>query len=987
MLIQKMSQLPLLKSIPKLIAVDTETENKSGGIEGYSFSYLSKNKKLKGYYIPINHLFGDDEKYVNVNFNSGVKYLEQLVKGRRVVFHNAQFDLTILEEECGIQIPNEMVEDTLLIHWLLDTERLHGLKPIMRDEYGQNVVTYDEARAQSFAEFAKYGSNDSIYTLWLFYKIYPEIKALKNTFDLYRNVEIPNIRPLQDINHRKNFIRIDQKLMKSYYDLIHTEQDAIQSILTEKLGDINYRSTKQLAEKLIEFGYNIPRKPPTSKMIATARLKGEEVVGNYSLDAKQLDKIHKKQGGLILSAILYNRKIEKIENTYVRPIYESLQMVKKGVYVLSGYDIMHTGTRTGRYCVPLESEILTIGGWKKYNEISVGDVVMGFDLTTYSYRWTILEDINVFMDKQPIGRLSVGRLHNKKYQQGFWCTEEHRWIVKNDKVIGFANAGKIPNNMKVLYQPKDVLMPSISDDKYINVSSEEAAIIGWYLTDGNLTKSKGSINPGLAIRLCKKRSIAQLDLLMKKFDGSYTVSKYLMADKQHYSTEYRLSSKVFALILAKYKCVNCFEFILRLNIDARIAMWDAMVEADGSMRRGSKRYDRFVSETNEVKNAGNIFNLLSVSLGKPIHSRNYKIRGQKDFTHYQLLMNDLTKQLHSKWKVERDASVWCPTTSLGTWIVRQGNLISITGNSGHNPNLQNQPRDKIVMKQLLFSELKLCKIIKQRREYISDKEFKQLLKDLKDNKEVEKFIDQYSIDIRKIFIPMPGRKFIGADYSQLELRMIAHLANDKLMCEKFRVGADIHQETADMISARVHRVVPRQDAKPLNFGLIYGLFWTSFAETTGMPKKEAKEVWETYFELFAGVTKFIGVVQKSARESHYVQTILGRRRNMDTVGINEWGDSKKDFMKRKNAENASVSTVVSGSSSDLIKIAMNEIYYKHKNDLDIKLQIHDELLIEVDEDKAEKMLPKIKSIMENAIKLRIPVLVEGKIGDSWRGVH
>ena len=162
MLIQKMSQLPLLKSIPKLIAVDTETENKSGGIEGYSFSYLSKNKKLKGYYIPINHLFGDDEKYVNVNFNSGVKYLEQLVKGRRVVFHNAQFDLTILEEECGIQIPNEMVEDTLLIHWLLDTERLHGLKPIMRDEYGQNVVTYDEARAQSFAEFAKYGSNDSM---------------------------------------------------------------------------------------------------------------------------------------------------------------------------------------------------------------------------------------------------------------------------------------------------------------------------------------------------------------------------------------------------------------------------------------------------------------------------------------------------------------------------------------------------------------------------------------------------------------------------------------------------------------------------------------------------------------------------------------------------------------------------------------------------------------------------------------------------------
>jgi len=656
MLIQRMRELPLLKSIPKLISVDTETENKSGGIEGYSFSYLSKNKKLKGYYVPINHLFEEDERYVNVNFNDGVKYLKQLVKGRRVVFHNAQFDLTILEEECGIKIPNKMIEDTLLIHWLLDTERLHGLKPIMRNEYKQNVITYDEAKAQSFSEFAKYGSNDAVYTLWLFYKIYPEIKKLKNTFNLYRNVEIPNIRPLQDINYKKNFICIDQKLMKSYYNLIHTEQGAIQDILTEKLGDINPRSTKQLAEKLIEFGYDIPRKPPTQRMIIKAKLKGEEAVGNYSLDAGQFYKIHKKQGGLILSAILYNRKIEKVENTYVRPIYESLQMIKKGVYVLSGYDIMHTGTRTGRY-------------------------------------------------------------------------------------------------------------------------------------------------------------------------------------------------------------------------------------------------------------------------------------------------------------------------------------------SGHNPNLQNQPRDKIIMKQLLFNELKNYKIIKHRMKYIDDKDFNQLLKNLKDNKNVEKLINKYSIDIRKIFIPMPGRKFIGADYSQLELRMIAHLSNDKLMCEKFKAGADIHQETADIISTRVNRLITRQDAKPLNFGLIYGLFWTSFAETTGMPQKEAKEVWKTYFELFAGVTKFINVIQKSARESHYVQTLLGRRRNMNTVGINEWGNSKKDFIKRKNAENSSISTVVSGSASDLIKIAMNEIYYKYKKYLDIKLQIHDELLIEVDSDKAEKMLSKVRLIMENAIKLRVPVLVDAKIGNSWRDVH
>ena len=636
MFIQDIKKLPKISVLPKLISIDTETKP-DGSIEGLSFAYRSKKfNKIKGYYIPLQHRFPIGCNYINLEKKQVMEYFQQLVKDRRCIFHNAQFDLTILYKNFNIKIPEKNVEDTLLLHWVINTNRRHGLKEIRRIEYGrEDLIKYKDAKSAGIDSFVLYGENDAIETLALFEDLMEQVKPLKKTYNLYRNYEIPFVKVMQEINYYSNYIRVDEPKLLNFVKLAKKEIDLVNFYLKDALGDINFGSSKQLAKVLIEKGYKLEVKRET---------------GNYILDEGAIERLHKKQGGLVLDLLIYNRGINKLDNTYVSKLYELLEQVDEDVYILSGYKFNPTGTNTGRL-------------------------------------------------------------------------------------------------------------------------------------------------------------------------------------------------------------------------------------------------------------------------------------------------------------------------------------------AGSNPNMQNIPRDKYILRCLLLNELKKLKIVKSKVLFLTDALLDDILDKSKDNKKIAELIDKYSIDMRAVFIPMPNRIFIDADYSQIELRMMAHLSNDPKMVEAYCTeGADFHQATADGINKIVGKeVVTRQSSKTINFFFQYGGYYKTLAKRLGITESVAKLIDSAYNKNFKVRSAFIESIYASARKSKFVQTILGRRQFIPNI-------MSDNFFLRNHDENSCISHVVSGSSADLIKIAMINLY-KYKDLFNIKLQVHDELLIEVDKKNVKKALKIVKYEMENAMKLRVPVLADAKIGTNWRECH
>ena len=238
--------------------------------------------------------------------------------------------------------------------------------------------------------------------------------------------------------------------------------------------------------------------------------------------------------------------------------------------------------------------------------------------------------------------------------------------------------------------------------------------------------------------------------------------------------------------------------------------------------------------------------------------------------------------------------------------------------------------------------------------------------------------------VRQAFIAEKGYKFLSVDYSQIHLRIIAALANDKKMMEAFKKGLDIHRFTASEINnVSIQKVTPqmRFAAKALNFGIIYGMGASSFAESAGISKEKAKEFIAEYLNDFSGVAGYIKKLQEEARQKGYTTTFFGRRRYLPEI-------NSLNHMLRAQAERIAVNMPIQGLEADIIKKAMIEIddwTNKNKYDDSVKmiLQVHDELLFEVKEDFVKKAAEKIVEIMEGVIKLKVPITAEAKIGDNW----
>jgi DNA polymerase-1 len=242
-------------------------------------------------------------------------------------------------------------------------------------------------------------------------------------------------------------------------------------------------------------------------------------------------------------------------------------------------------------------------------------------------------------------------------------------------------------------------------------------------------------------------------------------------------------------------------------------------------------------------------------------------------------------------------------------------------------------------------------------------------------------------EVRKAFIPRDEHHvLLSADYSQIELRIIAEISEDENMMEAFVQGHDIHTATAAKvygISLEEVTSTQRRNAKAVNFGIIYGQSAFGLSQNLGIPRKEAAEIIENYFNTYPGIKKYMSDTMNFARENGYVQTIMGRRRYLRD--INSANQTVRGF-----AERNAINAPIQGSAADMIKIAMIRI---HQDIIDQKLkskmtmQVHDELVFDVLKSETEQMKKIIQDRMQNAIKMKVPILVEIGEGSNWLEAH
>lgn len=236
--------------------------------------------------------------------------------------------------------------------------------------------------------------------------------------------------------------------------------------------------------------------------------------------------------------------------------------------------------------------------------------------------------------------------------------------------------------------------------------------------------------------------------------------------------------------------------------------------------------------------------------------------------------------------------------------------------------------------------------------------------------------------IRKAFIPDENSIFLSSDYSQIELRLFAHMANATNLIDAFVSGKDIHKKTAsDIFGVDIDHVTPqmRYNAKAVNFGILYGISSFGLSEDLNIDVKSAKKFIDDYLNTYPGIKDYMDNVIKEAHRLGYVKTIMNRKRVIEEL-------NNKNYMIRSMGERMALNTPVQGSSADILKKAMIEIFDKF-NSLGLKskmlIQVHDELVFNVLEEERETVEKIVTDIMENTYKLSVPLKVEINEGKNW----
>ncbi|WP_218353708.1 DNA polymerase I [Alteromonas lipotrueiana] len=241
--------------------------------------------------------------------------------------------------------------------------------------------------------------------------------------------------------------------------------------------------------------------------------------------------------------------------------------------------------------------------------------------------------------------------------------------------------------------------------------------------------------------------------------------------------------------------------------------------------------------------------------------------------------------------------------------------------------------------------------------------------------------------VRQAFVPRDGYKIVAADYSQIELRIMAHLSQDEGLLSAFSQGKDIHQATAaEVFDLSLDEVTSeqRRSAKAINFGLIYGMSAFGLSRQLNIPRHEAQQYMDLYFERYPGVLQYMDDTRKLATDKGYVETVFGRRLYLPDI-------KASNGARRKGAERAAINAPMQGTAADIIKKAMLQvdewITSLNNDDIYMMMQVHDELVFEIKESVLDEATTKIVALMENAAVLSVPLVVEAGTGKNWDEAH
>jgi len=598
---------------------------------------------------------------------------------------------------------------------------------------------------------------------------------------------------------------------------------------------------------------------------------------------------------------------------------------------------------TGRVaCVTEDAEILTVSGWKKWRELEVGETVIGFDPQRRRLVRTELLDIHT-------GRGLVGKMvykHGRTREVGIECTPDHRWVVTNGRVTGFVRACDLGRHGQGGGAFELVLGAGSAANSGWDSDRTTAELIGWGLTDG-CVKTTSSGRFYMQIFLKKESSIERFK---KTVEGTVRVSETDYRDGRSY---FLVGVDEFDWRWRRFLLHDPVEYICNLSRDALIGMWEVMMEADGSTRRygGGGAYYRFGCPVEPNVNnpyVGDLFMALSILVGQSMIYRRRETRSRKPFMDIE--MSSVRRKIPRWIEPFKEAFVWCPETACGTWIVRQGGVVGITGNSS-DPNMQNNP---------------------------------------KRSKEASK--------IRRLIAAPKGKVLLAADASQSELRWAAHISRDPAMIKIFRDGkVDIHTATAQALySGNWDRLDDakksslRRSAKAVNFGLLYGMTVGGFIKYAKMEYgldlswDEANSWVMIFFSKYFKLKEYHKNIVEFCRRNGYVESPLGRRRRLPEINSeNKW--------LRLEAERQAINHPIQSISSDATLLAMNAIVEKKPFDITECMPIlfvHDENVFESPDDGyVEDRARIIKEFMENppleelfGVKPLVPLVAEVKVG-------
>jgi DNA polymerase-1 len=240
--------------------------------------------------------------------------------------------------------------------------------------------------------------------------------------------------------------------------------------------------------------------------------------------------------------------------------------------------------------------------------------------------------------------------------------------------------------------------------------------------------------------------------------------------------------------------------------------------------------------------------------------------------------------------------------------------------------------------------------------------------------------------IRQAFIPPKGQVLLAADYSQIELRIMAHLSGDKGLLKAFSKGLDVHRATAaEVFEAKLDDVTDdqRRSAKAINFGLMYGMSAFGLAKQLDISRGEAQEYTNLYFDRYPGVKSFMDNIRETAREQGYVETVFGRRLYLPEI-------NSRNAPRRQYAERTAINAPMQGTAADIIKRAMIDVQrWLHNDQVNARMimQVHDELVFEVAKAEVDAIRDKVVTLMSASAVLAVPLVVDAGVGSNWDEAH